>query len=127
MKIIEKQRIANTLAGYQTTSSVLWLIIAILQILSVWAIIAGVWNLIASISGFSTANKIRNLDPEVPSIYEGIIGLVIFGVINVLFGGVIGVLLIIFDIWIRSQILANKDIFTPEEPKKQSTKKSVKE
>ena len=126
MKPMEKQRIANQLAGYETTSSILWLVVAIIQILSIYLIIAGIWNLFAAIGGFNTATKIRNMDPEVPSIFEGITWLVIFGVINFLFGGVIGIALIIFDIWIRSQILANKNIFVPETKKAKIIKKTTK-
>lgn len=78
---------------------------------SVVFILAGIWNLIASLSSFDTEKKILNRDADVPNIFQDITQLVIIGFINIVFGGLLGIALVGFDFWIRSEVLANKDIF----------------
>lgn len=111
MNEAEKQLKANQLAGYERTSAVIWMIISILQIISVVFILAGIWNLIASLSSFDTEKKILNRDADVPNIFQDITQLIIIGFINIVFGGLLGIALVGFDFWIRSEVLANKDIF----------------
>ena len=55
--------------------------------------------------------KILNRDADVPNIFQDITQLVIIGFINIVFGGLLGIALVGFDFWIRSEVLANKDIF----------------
>jgi hypothetical protein len=74
-------------------------------------IIAGVWNVIAAWSRFKVSPMIRQRDSRVPAFYEGITQLVIIGVINLLFGGVIGVLFVVFDFVIRDMVLNHQHLF----------------
>jgi len=111
MNAAEKQYQANRLAGYERTSAIIWIIISVLQILSVYLIIAGIWNLFAAISSFKMEKKILNRDADVPQVYESVTELIIIGVVNVLFGGIFGVILVGFDFWIRSEVLAHREVF----------------
>ena len=111
MNTTDKQYQANRLAGYERTSAILWIIISILQILSVYLIIAGIWNLFSAFSSFKLEKKILNRDADIPQVYESITELVIIAIVNVVFGGIIGVVLVGFDFWIRQEILTHHDIF----------------
>lgn len=99
------------IADYERISATLWLILGVIQILMIVTIIAGVWNVIAAWSRFKVSPMIRQRDSRVPAFYEGITQLVIVGVINLLFGGVIGVLFVIFDFVIRDMVLNHQHLF----------------
>lgn len=99
------------IADYERVSAILWMILGIVQILSIVAIIAGVWNVFAAWSRFRLVPFIRDRDSRVPAAYEGVAGLVIIGLINLLLGGLIGVLFITFDFIIRDKVLSNRRLF----------------
>lgn len=122
MSVIAREHpvaMANRVAGYAKASAIVWMILAIIQILiglAEWPtlIIIGIWNIIASIQGFKLAGKIRMLDPSTPDDVEGLAGLIIFGIVNVLLGAILGIAGIILDFYVRDQILKNRDLFSPE-------------
>lgn len=108
---IKENAIINKIADCQKISNILWLIISIIQILSIICIIAGIWNLVAVICSWKTPKKILHMDKDIPSYYEGVAGLIIAAIVNFLLGGLIGVILIGFDFYIRHLVLANKHLF----------------
>lgn len=106
------ERTIATIADYERASAIIWLILAIVQILSIVAIIAGIWNLVASLSRFKIAPLIRQRDANVPEMYESIVQLVVIGAINLLLGGGIGLIFVAFDFYIRHLVLENRRLFT---------------
>ncbi|MBQ8466045.1 MAG: SHOCT domain-containing protein [Alphaproteobacteria bacterium] len=111
MNTTDKQYQANRLAGYERLYAIIWIIISIIQILSVYLILAGIWNIFCVITSFKLEKKILNRDADVPQEYENITGLVITGIVNVLLGGILGIILVGFGFWIRQEVLAHRDIF----------------
>jgi hypothetical protein len=107
----EKDELIRRLADYEKISGFLWLALGIIQVLSVFAIIAGIWNLVICSTRFKMAGRIRRREASVPTDYEGVALLVILGVINLFFGGVIGVLFVAFDFFVRDKVLSNKHLF----------------
>lgn len=99
------------IADYERLSAILWMILGIVQILTIVAIIAGVWNIFAAWSRFRLVPLIRERDSRVPDVYEGVVGLVIIGLINLFLGGLIGVVFVIFDFIIRDKVLSNRRLF----------------
>lgn len=104
----------HKIADYQKASNITWLIIAIFQICSIVCIIAGIWNLIATITNWGLPQKILNKDDNIPQLYESITGYVIIGIVNLLIGGILGIALLGFDLYIRNLILKNKHLFVSE-------------
>lgn len=104
-------QIISTIAAYEKISAVLWLIIGIVQVLSLVTIIAGAWNIYAAITRFRIAPPILARDERVPSAFEGVVGLIVIGAINLFLGGVIGVLFVAFDFYIRHLVLRNRHLF----------------
>ncbi|HBF33219.1 TPA: hypothetical protein DDW35_01520 [Candidatus Sumerlaeota bacterium] len=98
-------------ADYEMISAILWLVLAIFQIFSIVGAIAGLWNLFAAFSRFAIVKRIRQRDASVPAAYESMTQLIIIGVINLFLGGVIGIVFVAFDFFIRDQILKNKQVF----------------
>ena len=107
-----REEIIKKIANFQHIANIIWLVIAILQILSIILIIAGIWNLIAIISKWKLPKRILERDVFLPSEYESITGLIIILVVNLLLGGVLGVVLVGFDFYIRGLVLDNRNLFT---------------
>lgn len=108
---IKENAIVNKIADCQKISNILWLIISIIQILTIICIIAGIWNLIATIASWNMPQKILHMDRDIPGYYEGIVGLIIVAIVNFLLGGLIGVILVGFDFYIRHLVLENRHLF----------------
>lgn len=107
----DEARMLERIAGYERASSIIWLVFGILQVLSLVAIIAGIWNILAAISRFKLPEMIRARDRRIPGMYEGVTQLIIIGVLNLFVGGVIGVLFVAFDFYVRSLILQHRHLF----------------
>jgi len=102
------------IADYERISGALWLGIAIIQILTIFGIIAGIWNIYAAITRFGVAKQIRAKHPGIPKTFEPITGLIVIGLINLIFGGVIGLVFVGFDFYIRDKVLTNAQLFQPQ-------------
>lgn len=98
-------------SDYERISGILWLCLAAIQIISLVGIVAGVWNVFAAMSRFSASKRILRRDRLIPKDYEGVTQLIIIAAVNFFFGGVIGVVFVAFDFYIRDLILKNAHIF----------------
>ena len=107
--------VVKKIADLQRISNIIWLIVAIIQICSVIGIIAGIWNLIATFSYWDLPKKILRQDRDIPSLYKGLVGLIVLAVVNFLLGGLIGVFIVGFDFYIRGLVLDNKHLFINKE------------
>ena len=112
---IHDQNLIRRLADYERLSGIFWIVLGIVQICFVWTAIAGIWNIFAGVTRLQAAKRIRRRDATVPAEYESIVQLVIIGIINLTVGGVIGVLFVAFDFYIRDKILTNAHVFTGEQ------------
>lgn len=108
--------VIRRIADYERISGIIWIILAIIQICTIYGIIAGVWNLIAGISRIRFVKAIQQRDSSVPREFEGVVMLVIIGVVNLLLGGIVGVLFVAFDFYIRDQVLSNRHLFEDTAP-----------
>lgn len=99
------------IAEYERISAIVWAVIAVVQILSVVAIIAGAWNLYAAWTRFRIVPHIKARNRAVPAAFESISGLVIIGLINLFLGGVFGVIGIVLDFVVREHVLKNRHLF----------------
>lgn len=99
------------IADYERVSGILWIVIGAIQCITIVGIIAGIWNIFAGISRIRIVPVILQRDPRIPAAFEGIGQLIIIGVINLLLGGIVGVLFVIFDFVIRDMVLRNRHLF----------------
>jgi hypothetical protein len=90
------------------------MVLGCIQVVTVIGIFAGVWNLFAGYSKIKAVPQIRARDSSVPNMFEGITQLIIIGLINVIAGGVIGIIFVVFDYIIRDKVLTNKHLFSTE-------------
>lgn len=105
------QATVRRIAEYERISAIVWTVIAVIQILTLVGIIAGLWNLYAAWTRFRIVPHIQARNREVPAAFESITGLVIIGLINLFLGGVIGVIGIVLDFVVRDHVLKNRHLF----------------
>lgn len=106
----------RSIASYEKCSGIIWLVIGIVQCMTLIAIIAGIWNIVAGISRIRSAPLILQRHPGIPAAFEGVGQLIIIGLINLFLGGVIGVVAVIFDFYIRDMVLKNRALFDGSGP-----------
>jgi hypothetical protein len=109
------QALIRRLADYERISGIFWIILSIFQIYFVWTAIAGMWNIFAGVTRIRVAKLMRQRDPTIAAACEGIAQLIIIGIVNLLVGGVIGILFVAFDFYIRDKVLTNAHVFTGQQ------------
>lgn len=96
----------------ETISAVAWLIVGIVQLLLIYTAAAGVWNIINAFLALRNCKNITPGNPHVVPYFEGRkVWLIIMAVVNLILGGVVGVLLVLFDWHIRDFVLKNRSTF----------------
>lgn len=120
-------KIARKVAQYEKLLNILWIVIGIYQIfigLSFGYYLTaalGVYNVCMTINGFRSIKNIYAGNPNVVKWYEDkFIWIIIFAVINLIIGGVIGVFLSLFNLYIRDYVLKHKYVFEGEIEKTES-------
>ena len=99
------------IADYERISGILWIVLGAIQVLSIFGILAGIWNIFAGISRIRLVTAIQQRDSSIPARFEGVASLVIIGVINLFLGGIIGIVFVAFDFYVRDCVLSNRSIF----------------
>lgn len=110
----EAARFRERLARYERTSAIVWLVIAVIQILAVVTIVAGIWNIFASVTRFRFAKAIREGHPGVVKAYEDALWmLIVMGGVNFFLGGFIAAAWIAYDFHVRRKVLRNRKLLEP--------------
>lgn len=108
----EPERVAMKLRRCELASGILWLILGVVQVVLVYTAAAGLWNIVNSILRLRSLRNLRAGNPEVVPWYDGRkTMIIIFAVVNIVLGGVVGVALAAFDWWVRDYALKNRAAF----------------
>ena len=107
------QQVTKTLSDREKTSAIIWLIIGILQCLSCALIIAGAWNIYAAVTRFKQSEAVLKPWPGIVNAYDKWQSNIIISlVINLIFGGIIGIAGNLYDMFaVRSYVLDNRQVF----------------
>ena len=103
-------------ATYERASGWAWLTLGIIQVLTVVGIIAGAWNIYAGISRIKIAPRIQRREASIPGAFEPWTMYVVIGVINLVFGAVIGLVVLALDLFVRDQVLKHRHLFLTGAP-----------
>lgn len=103
--------VIRRIADYERISGILWIVLGIIQVISVAGVIAGIWNIVAGSSRMKLVPAILERRSWVPADFEGAGGLIVIGLINLILGGVIGVLFVALDFYVRDKVLSNRHLF----------------
>jgi len=105
-------QVATRVRKCELASGILWLIIGAVQLVLVWSAAAGVWNIINAILRLRSVKNIYAGNPAVVPWYDDRRNwLIAFAIVNLVLGGVVGVLLVAFDWWVRDFALKNRAVF----------------
>ena len=113
---------ANALSVKEQTSGIIWIVIAVLQIIigctgQIGILIIGVLNIISGVAGLKQSKKVLTPYPGLVQEYETqLIGLIITLLYNLFIGGVIGVAGTVYEFTIRSYVLKNRAVFESVRP-----------
>lgn len=116
---MNKSSVLKNISKKEKIGAIIWLVLATIQILLgiifieyYWVtLIIGVWNLINGIIRITRAEKIEERKDTLVEEYEkNLVNLIIFLIVNIFVGGLIGVIGVIYDFITRNYVLSNKDI-----------------
>lgn len=100
--LIDKEKIAF----------IIWLIIGILQCLSIAGIICGAWNIYAAVQTNNRCKTLESYPRGVYAMYEREqTNLIIALVLNLILGGCIGIAGVIYDYVTRDYVMKNREYF----------------
>lgn len=101
------------LADYEEYSGIVWLVIGIIQCLSVVGIICGIWNIVVATQRLKYSKEIKN--GTATNIYDTFekdkSSIITMLILNIILGAVIGVIGAIFDLYIRDFVMKNEAVF----------------
>lgn len=98
------------LSDYERTSGIIWLVLGIIQVISLVGIICGVWNIIVAIQRLQYSKELLKKPSGVAKQFENqLTGLIIILIINIFFGAIIGIIGAIFDFYVRNYVLTNRE------------------
>lgn len=111
------QETIRRIGDYARLSGWFWIVLGIVQCLTIFLFyffgpVVGIWNIIAGISRLKMVGLIQQRDASVPARYEGMTGLILIGIVNLILGGIIGVVFVMLDFLIRDKVLTNRNLFT---------------
>lgn len=96
----------------EVISNIAWIVIGIVQCVTLYAAAAGVWNIINAIVSL---RNVKNIQPGnaavVPYFDSRKVWLIVLAVVNLVLGGVVGVLLVLFEWYLRDYVLRNRSAF----------------
>lgn len=116
---MDRSTVLRNISSKEMVGAVIWIVLAVLQILLgiafidyYWVtLIIGVWNLVNGIIRTTKAGKVEERGNGIVEEYEkDLTNLIIFLVLNIFIGGLIGVIGVIYDIVTRNYVLNNKNI-----------------
>lgn len=92
--------------------SIAWLVIGAIQCFTLYAAAAGVWNIVNAIVAMRNAKNITAHNPGVVPYFESRkTWLIVLAVVNLILGGVVGIVLVLFEWHLRDFVLRNRGSF----------------
>lgn len=96
----------------EVISNIAWIVIGIVQCVTLYAAAAGVWNIINAIVSLRNVKNIQPGNAAVVPYFDGRkVWLIVLAVVNLVLGGVVGVLLVLFEWYLRDYVLRNRSAF----------------
>lgn len=113
---MDKNTVLQNISSKEKVSGIIWIVVAAIQILVGLAynwvtLLIGVWNLICGITRITNAGKIEERANSIVETYEkSLTSTIIFLVLNIFIGGLIGIAGAIYDLVVRNYVLNNQNI-----------------
>lgn len=96
----------------EIAASIVWIVVGVLQCVAVYTVAAGVWNIINAIVSLRNVKNIQPGNSAVVSYFDQRkVWLIVLAVVNLILGGVVGVVLVLFGWYVRDYVLRNRSAF----------------
>ncbi len=113
---LDRNTVLQNISNKEKAGGIIWIVVASLQLLIGLAynwitLIIGIWNLIMGITTITNAGKMEQRANNIVEEYEkNLTNIIIFLVVNIFIGGLIGVIGAIYDLVVRNYVLSNRNI-----------------
>lgn len=96
----------------EVVSNLAWLVVGVIQCLTLYAAAAGVWNIVNAIVALRNVKNIAAHNPSVVPYFESRkVWLIVLAIVNLVLGGVVGIVLVLFEWYVRDFVLRNRSAF----------------
>lgn len=104
--------VAAKVRRWEVVLNVVWIVLGVLQCVTLYAAAAGVWNIVNAAIGLRNVRNIQPGNPHVvPYFDQRKVWLIVLAVVNLVLGGVVGVVLVLGDWYLRDYVLRNRSAF----------------
>lgn len=111
------EAVAAKVRRCEVASSVAWIVIGIVQCAMLYTTAAGVWNVVNAILALRNVKNITAHNPGVvPYFDQRKVWLIVLAVVNLVLGGVVGVVLVLLEWLLRDYVLRNRSAFENSKP-----------
>lgn len=111
-KPVGTDAVAAKVRRCEVASNIIWIVVGIIQCVAVYTAAAGVWNIINAIVALRNVKNITAHNPcVVPYFDQRKVWLIVLAVVNLVLGGVVGVVLVLFEWYVRDFVLRNRSAF----------------
>lgn len=96
----------------EIVASIVWIVVGVIQCVAVYTATAGVWNIVNAIVSLRNVKNIQPSNPAVVSYFDQRkVWLIVLAVVNLILGGVVGIVLVLFSWYVRDFVLRNRSAF----------------
>jgi len=99
------------LCARQRRAGAMWIVVGAVQCMTVVLAVAGVWNIIRGVRARKRAERILERDASVPSELQPAWPLMLTLFMNLLFGGGVGVPVVVLDAVVRRKVIRDRQLF----------------
>ena len=113
---LDRNTVLQNISNKEKTGGIIWIVVASLQLLIGltynWVtLLIGIWNLMMGITTITNAGKMEQRANNIVEAYEkNLTNIIIFLVVNIFIGGLIGVIGAIYDLVVRNYVLNNRNV-----------------
>ena len=114
--VLDRNTVLQNIRNKENVGGIIWIVVASIQLLIGltynWVtLLIGIWNLIMGITTITNAGKMEQRANNIVEAYEkNLTNIIIFLVVNIFIGGIIGVIGAIYDLVVRNYVLNNRNV-----------------
>lgn len=116
VNVLDRNTVLKNISDKEKVGGIIWIVVATIQLLIGltynWiTMFVGIWNLVFGIIRITNAGKMEQRANGIVEAYEKTLAsIIIFLVLNIFVGGIIGVVGAIYDLVVRSYVLNNRNV-----------------
>ena len=110
--LTKAKKVAGHVRRWKMAFNIIWIAFGFLQVVTILAAAAGLWNIINAAIAISDLTNIREGNPSIYFYYETSKKYFLtIALINIFLGGFIGIIFVVGELFLRSYVLKHKAAF----------------